>query len=86
MPELTPFEKVVLLKFYEVVKGSLKKHPPEEAIKSKFRSDQRGYISATLKKLRRKGMIREHPTRGGITYELTVEGRDIAKRLQKDLE
>ncbi len=29
-------------------------------------------------------MIREHPTRGGLTYELTVEGRDIAKRLQEE--
>ena len=85
MIKLTSVEKVVLLKFYDLVKGSLNAHIPAQAVQSRFRSDQRGYIPKILKKLRRKGIIQAHPTGGEMTYQLTVQGRNLVKELRSQL-
>jgi hypothetical protein len=82
---LNELEKVVLVKFNDVVGGSLNAHVPKPAIEHRFKTHVRGYVSKTLEKLRRKGLLQWHPTRGGVTYQLTREGRDLAMKLKAEL-
>ena len=82
---LTEFEKVVLIKFYKSVEGSTNAHIPEECIEGKFKSHLRGMVSKVLRKLVRKNLLAEHPTRGGITYQLTIEGRDAYREIMKNV-
>lgn len=74
-PVLKPVEVATLKALYVVADGSLSAHPPIEAIQGKFKKDKRHLAKKAVKILCRLGYANPHPTRGGITYELTPMGR-----------
>jgi hypothetical protein len=61
---------------------STKSHVPSIAISCRFRKDQRGPVKKALKKISKSGLVIRHPTRGGMTWQLTKNGLDVVKSLE----
>jgi len=66
----------VLLSLYSKVKYSKHAHPKEETILKGLRKDLMGLGKVALKNLLREGYIIQHPTSGGMTYNLSQKGID----------
>jgi hypothetical protein len=49
-------------------------YPKEETILKGLRKDLRGLGKVALKNLHREGYIVQHPTSGGMTYNLSPKG------------
>ena len=73
----------LLLSLYSKVKYSKHAHPKEETILKGLRKDLRGLGKVALKNLRREGYIIQHPTSGGMTYNLSPKGIDKLKEVKK---
>jgi len=73
----------VLLSLYSKVKYSKHAHPKEETILKGLRKDLRGLGKVALKNLLREGCIIQHPTSGGMTYNLSQKGIDKLKEVKK---
>jgi hypothetical protein len=71
---LSSIERAALNALAEACDFSYSCHPPEHAILCKAPKHLRGDIRKGLDKLRRKGLAQKHPTRGGITWNLTKDG------------
>lgn len=85
--KLRASEEATLAALYKACKGSLSAHPPIEAIQSKFKSHERHVPKKAIKILCQFGLAQKHPTRGGITYNLTKLGKEYAEtELKKYLE
>jgi len=72
-------EIALLLSLYSKVKYSKHAHPKEETIPKGLRKDLRGLGKVALKNLLREGYIVQHPTYGGMTYNLSSKGIDKLK-------
>ncbi|HUV79438.1 MAG TPA: hypothetical protein VMW40_01210 [Candidatus Bathyarchaeia archaeon] len=73
----------VLLSLYSKVKYSKHAHPKEETILKGLRKDLMGLGKVALKNLLREGYIIQHPTSGGMTYNLSQKGIDKLKEIKK---
>ncbi|MDI6885387.1 MAG: hypothetical protein QMD22_03385 [archaeon] len=76
-------EIAVLLSLYSKVKFSKHAHPKEETILKGLRKDLRGLGKIALKNLVEEGYIIQHPTSGGMTYNLSQNGIDKLKELKE---
>lgn len=76
------FEKAVLQSICKATKISKHAHVPEHAFIKKFPGAEREARKA-LKKLISYGYVQMHPTRGGMTYELTDMGWKLCQELIK---
>lgn len=78
--KLRASEKATLAALYKACDGSLSAHPPIEAIQSKFKKHERHVPKKAIKILCRFALAQKHPTRGGITYSLTRDGKEYAEK------
>lgn len=76
-------EIALLLSLYSKVKYSKHAHPKEETILKGLRKDLRGLGKVALKNLLREGYIVQHPTSGGMTYNLSSKGIDKLKEVKE---
>ena len=76
-------EIAVLLSLYSKVKYSKHAHQKEETILKGLRKDLRGLGKIALKNLVREGYIVQHPTSGGMTYNLSPKGIDKLKEVKE---
>lgn len=76
-------EIAVLFSFHSKVKYSKHAHPKEETILKGLRKDLRGLGKVALKNLLREGYIVQHPTSGGMTYNLSPKGIDKLKEVKE---
>jgi hypothetical protein len=76
---LSQLDEATLRAVADACNYSLHAHVPIQAITSRFRTDIRGDVKKTLRKLRKKGYCQEHPTFGSKTYNLTELGLVTAK-------
>ncbi|OEU51725.1 MAG: hypothetical protein BA871_17335 [Desulfuromonadales bacterium C00003096] len=81
--KIEELEIAVLLSLYSKVKYSKHAHPKEETIIKGLRKDLRGIGKITLKNLVRKGYLIQHPTSGGMTYNLSQKGIDKLKEVKQ---
>jgi hypothetical protein len=81
--KIEELEIAVLLLLYSKVKYSKHAHPMEETILRGLRKDLRGLGKIALKNLVRDGYIIQHPTAGGMTYNLSQRGIDKLNELKK---
>jgi len=77
--ELSEIQKSTLLALAHACNWSLSAHVPVEAITRGVQSNLRGDAKKALQQLQRKGYCYQHPTRGSMTWSLTVEGLKVAK-------
>jgi hypothetical protein len=64
---------------YKICKESLKCHVPIEAIQAKFKKHERRVPVKAISMLARLGLVTRHPTKGGITYQLTRLGKEYVE-------
>lgn len=74
--KLKPSEIATLKALMSVTDGDLAAHVPLQAIQSKFKKHMRHIPKKALKILCRLGFAIPHPTKGGMTYNITREGKD----------
>jgi hypothetical protein len=80
------YERRVLVSICRGTKESKTAHIPRQYFMKKFQNDkhQKKDAEKALLPLMARGYVRMHPTRGGMTYELTDEGltfcREMARR------
>jgi hypothetical protein len=72
--KIEELEIAVLLSLYSKVKYSKHAHPMEETILRGLRKDLRGLGKIALEYLVRDGYVIQHPTAGGMTYNLKSKG------------
>jgi len=58
---------------------SLHAHVPTEAVTCRFAKNLRGEVKHALKELHKKGLCLKHPTGRSTTWQLTLEGLNVAK-------
>ncbi len=58
---------------------ALKCHVPIEAIQAKFKKHERHVPVKALRILARLGLVVRHPTKGGVTYQLTRIGKEYVE-------
>ena len=80
---LTNGEIATLYALYLATDGSTKAHPPEQAIKAKIRKEFKNMLKGFLKDLCKhpERYAVKHPTRGDMTYQITLEGINKLKEL-----
>ncbi len=78
------FDETVLLRICRKTSLSLHDHMPAEAFKRSFpgREDR---AQDSLEKLIKLGYVLRHPTRGGMTYQITKEVRDKCRELREKI-
>lgn len=76
------FDEAVLLRICGKTKMGLHSHMPAEAFKRGFPGKE-DRAQASIEKLVKLGYVQKHPTRGGMTYQLTADGRDLCRRLKE---
>jgi CTP-dependent riboflavin kinase len=79
---LRRFEIAVLQSICKATNMSKAAHVPEQAFVKRFPGAE-CEAKKTLKKLISLGYVKMHPTRGGMTYDLTNAGWDLCKELRK---
>lgn len=78
---LRRFEVAVLQSVCKATKMSKASHVPEQAFLKRFPGAEREARKA-LKKLISLGYVKMHPTRGGMTYDLTDDGWNLCRELK----
>ncbi len=81
--KIEELEIAVLLSLYSKVKYSKHAHPKEETILKGLKKDFRGLGKVALKRLLKEGYIIQHPTAGGMTYNLSPKGINKLKELKE---
>lgn len=81
--QLKEVEIAALIAFSKECSYSLGAHVPIGAVQRNFPSHLRGDAKKALEKLARKGYCIKHPTRGGMTFQLSRFGLEEAKRLEE---
>jgi hypothetical protein len=86
MARCTPDEmKATLIGLYMCTGGSPNAHVPPQCVESKLESGEaRAVYADCLKRLVRKAYATKHPTRGGITYNITACGAEVARKLLRE--
>jgi len=81
---LTQEQIAVLLALYEATKGSIHAHVPKRAVQAHFRKDLRGFAGEALDELIRhpSRYAIKHPTKGEMTYSITLEGIKKLKEMK----
>ena len=79
--DLDPDERVLLAIICEINNLSLKAHTSPEKILRRIRGRGRKYAKKSLHALTTNGFVARHPTRGGITLQLTKKGQVACKKL-----
>jgi len=74
------FLKAVLYALYVACEGSLSARVPEEAVTSRFPKHEKGDVKKALKILVRRGLAARVPKGRKLTYSLTREGLEEARR------
>jgi predicted transcriptional regulator len=72
------FEAAVLVSICKATRMSKSSHVPERAFARRFPNEGR-LVKKALRELIREGYVRMHPTRGEMTYELTVDGLEFCR-------
>ncbi len=81
---LRRFEIAVLQSVCKATRMSKASHVPEQAFLKKFPGAERE-ARKTMKKLISLGFVKMHPTRGGMTYDLTDAGWDLCRKLKEQV-
>lgn len=76
------FDETVLIRVCGKTKMSTHNHMPAEAFKRGFPGKE-DRAQESLEKLIKLGYVQRHPTRGGMTYQLTNAGRDLCRILKE---
>jgi hypothetical protein len=76
-----PPRDIVLQALVLATKMSTKSHVPTQAVLCRFAKGKRGDAKKELLKIAKKGLIIKHPTRGGITWQLTRKGLFFANHI-----
>jgi len=78
---LSEQEIATLYALYKAANESIHAHVPEHAVLARFRKDLRGFAREALADLTRRPetYVIKHPTKGGMTYQITLEGIKILK-------
>lgn len=76
------FDEAVLLRICGKTKMSTHNHMPAEAFKRGF-PGRENRAQDSIEKLIKLGYMQRHPTRGGMTYQLTNAGRDLCRVLRE---
>lgn len=89
LPEAAPqplsqLERAALVALAEATGLSSNAHVPVQAVLSKVPKHLRGDLKKALDRLRRRQFCAQHPTRGGITWQLSSEGVRMAKEVMSD--
>jgi hypothetical protein len=81
---LTEREVAALFALYHAASGSIHSHIPQQAILARFRKDYRGYVADGLADLVRhpEKYAMKHPTRGEMTYQITMAGVNKLQELR----
>ncbi|GEM_PF-586687 len=76
------FEAAVMISMCKAAKMSNSAHVPEQAFARRFpgRGDK---VRKALRDLIREGLVRKHPTRNEMTFELTKDGVAFCRELQE---
>ncbi len=78
-----PLDQQVLQSFFEYGSGSTHAHTPIGGVKKylpeEIRNDMK-IVKKSVNRLVKKGLLIKHPTKGGMTYQLSKEGRDCILR------
>ena len=81
MTTLKPELAATLVALAECCDYSLGAHVPIEFVREKMPPYLEGEVNKLLKKLRAKGYVQEHPTRGAVTWQLTRLGLNEARSI-----
>jgi RIO-like serine/threonine protein kinase len=76
------FDEMVLLKICRKTNMSPHSHVPAEAFKRGFPGKE-DRAQDSLDKLIKLGYVQRHPRRGGMTYQISKEGRDLCRTLKE---
>lgn len=76
-----PLDTAALVALASACGFSLHAHVPVNAVQARFPKHLRGEIPKALDRLRRAEKCQKHPTRGGITWELTRDGLQDAQSI-----
>ncbi len=80
--DLAPIEIAALEALAEACNYSLSAHQPEGwPILRRTKIHLRGDLKKGLKRIVRRGLCRQQPTGGNMTYSLTRDGLDLAFRI-----
>lgn len=79
--KLDNLEIATIVAIYDEVGLSSNAHIPLTAIQRHFSRDTRGFCKDALKELIKMGLVNKHPTRGSMTYSLTMEGIIEVKKI-----
>lgn len=79
--DLNSMEKIVLSIICKINNFSLKAHTSPQLIIKRIRIQGKKYVRNALKTLKTNWFVVEHPTRGGITIQLTKKGLIGCKKL-----
>ncbi len=82
--DLTEFEQFVLLVCCIANKFSLSSHVPQEAVIKRIRNIDGKMIKKALKSLKSNDFIGLHPTKGGLTIQLTRKGLEAGNILKEE--
>jgi hypothetical protein len=77
------FEELVLTSICKATKISKSAHVPKPYFMKKFQNDKHKKKAAekSLLSLIARGYVRQHPTRGEMTYELTNAGLELCREI-----
>lgn len=78
---LTEKQKAVLFAAYSILDQRMNMHVSKQKIQNKMKGRAQFKIKKPLNELVAKGLLREGPTKGGMTYYPTSEGVDVAREL-----
>lgn len=79
---ITRFDEAVLLRICRKTSMSMHNHMPAEAFKRGFPGKE-DRAQDSIEKLIKLGYVQRHPTRGGMTYQITRAGRDLCHELKE---
>ena len=74
--------QLVLEALLHAAQFSLQAHVPISAVLCKFARDHRGAARKDLIRIARMGLVVKHPTKGGMTWQLTRTGLLLAREIE----
>lgn len=83
---ITPFELEVLTVCCDACNYSVNCHQPIEMLVKRINKSAGKLVKKVINKLVAKGLMRKHPTKGGMTYEPTTEGLNVVRGSQGNFE
>jgi hypothetical protein len=81
--KVSTYEQLVLTSICRATNISKSAHVPKPYFMKKFQADkhQKKAAEKAFRSLLARGYVRQHPTRGEMTYELTNTGLDLCREI-----